>query len=343
MTTPSEPRPQPRILPASGLWAGRLSQVGQTDWFTFPVRGGRSFTVVTQALDETGAPTNAKAMPSLGVWDAFDAVGATAVGSAPDSTAWPPARAGCRSLPSGDDMVRLGIADERGDGRPDYAYQGWVLYADTVYPLRLPASGGPIVIHGMGFRSTDTVQVGGQPALVTSISPNEITAIAPAAASGVTGSVNVEVDDLPIYYASAVISGGISYDSGNGRLAHPGHRAHELRPHRRARALLRHRPRLQSQPRRRRHGHLHRHQRNGHAGLRPLHLHRHRHRRRPRHHQRNRCQQRMVHRHRLAHQQLHSLQNRVLWRNAAHPGLALAHALAGRRSHLHLDNAGPGR
>jgi hypothetical protein len=116
---------------------------------------------------------------------------------------------------SADDVVRLGIADERGDGRPDYAYQGWVLYADTVAPLRLPASGGPIVIHGMGFRPSDTVQVGGRQAVVTSISPNEITAIAPAA-NGTTGSVNVEVDDLPIYDAAAIISGGISYDSGSG-------------------------------------------------------------------------------------------------------------------------------
>ncbi len=68
----------------------------------------------------------------------------------------------------------------------------------------------------MGFRLTDTVQVGGQPAVVTSISPNEITAIAPPAKSGVTGSVDVEVDDLPIYHAASVISGGISYDSGSG-------------------------------------------------------------------------------------------------------------------------------
>ena len=68
----------------------------------------------------------------------------------------------------------------------------------------------------MGFRLADTVLVGGQPALVTSISPNEITAIAPPAASGVTGSVDVEVDDLPIFYAAAVISGGVSYDSGTG-------------------------------------------------------------------------------------------------------------------------------
>ena len=122
----------PRILPASGLWCGRLSQVGQTDWFSFPVRGNRTFTIVTQALDETGAPTESKAMPAIGVWDAFDPVGATAVGAAPASTAWPPAKPGCASAAAGDDIVRIGIADQRGDGRPDYAYNGWVLYADTV-------------------------------------------------------------------------------------------------------------------------------------------------------------------------------------------------------------------
>jgi len=207
---------QPRLLPASGLWAGRLSQVGQTDWFTFPVRGGRSFTVVTLALDETGAPTSAKAMPSLGVWDAFDPVCSKAVGSEAGLNGLATGQSWLQVSVAGDDIVRLAIADERGDGRPDYAYEGWVLYADTVSPQRLPASGGPIVIHGMGFRSTDTVQVGGQQALITSITPNEITAIAPAVASGVTGSVNVEVDDLPVYYASTVISGGISYDAGTG-------------------------------------------------------------------------------------------------------------------------------
>ena len=43
---------QQSALPPSGLWSGRLSQVGQTDWFLFPVRGGRTSTVVTQALNE---------------------------------------------------------------------------------------------------------------------------------------------------------------------------------------------------------------------------------------------------------------------------------------------------
>ncbi|MGD0903827.1 MAG: hypothetical protein ABR924_12890, partial [Terracidiphilus sp.] len=74
---------EPRSLPPSGLWCGRLSQVGQSDWFSFPVRGNRIFTIVTQAVDETGAPTENKAMPAIGIWDAFDPVGATAVGAGP--------------------------------------------------------------------------------------------------------------------------------------------------------------------------------------------------------------------------------------------------------------------
>jgi hypothetical protein len=206
----------PRLMPASGMWYGRLSQVGQTDWFTFPVRGGRTFTVVTQALDETGAATNVKAMPAIGVWDAFDPVGSTAVGAGTGLNGFATGESWLRVSASADDQVRIGIADQRGDGRPDYVYNGWVLYADTAYPTRLPASGGAMVIKGMGFRLADTVLVGGQPALVTSISPNEITAIAPPAADGVTGSVDVEVDDLPIFYAAAVLSGGVSYDSGAG-------------------------------------------------------------------------------------------------------------------------------
>jgi hypothetical protein len=206
----------PRPLPGSGLWCGRLSQVGQTDWFLFPVRAGRTFTLVTQALDERGVPTETKALPSLGVWDGFKPVGAAAVAAAPGLNGWATGETWLRVNSSTDDMVRMAIADKRGDGRPDYSYNGWVLYADTVQPARLPASGGPIVIRGMGFRPSDTVLVGGEAAIVTSISPNEITAIAPGAAAGVTGSVDVEVDDLPIFFAAAIISGGVSYDSGTG-------------------------------------------------------------------------------------------------------------------------------
>ncbi len=208
----SEPRP----MPTTGQWCGRLSQIGQTDWFTFPVRANRIFTVVTQALDESGVPSNSKAMPTIGVWDAFDAADEAPIGAVPGLNGLATGETWLRVASNADDVVRIGVADLRGDGRPDYAYDGWLLYADTVSPAHLPASGGSIVIEGSGFRLADTVLVAGQPALVTSISPNQITAIAPPAATGVTGSVGVEVDDLPTLYATAIIPGGISYDSGAG-------------------------------------------------------------------------------------------------------------------------------
>ena len=206
----------PRMLPPSGLWCGRLSQIGQTDWFNFPVRGKRTFTVVTEALDENGRPSRFKAMPGIGIWDAFAPPGTPPVGATPGLNGNSPGESWLQISTEGDDVVRLGIGDMRGDGRPDYAYNGWVLYADRVEPQRLPASGGPIAIHDTGFHVVDTVLVGGKPAQVTSVSPNEITAIAPPAEPGVTGSVDVEVDDSPVYYAIAVISGGVSYDAATG-------------------------------------------------------------------------------------------------------------------------------
>jgi hypothetical protein len=94
-----------------------------------------------------------------------------------------------------DGDVRLALADQRGDGRPDYLYRGRVLYADTVTPLRIAVNGGPIVIDGVGFRPGNSVTVGGLAAAITSVTPTEITAIAPASAGGVTGNVDVTVMD----------------------------------------------------------------------------------------------------------------------------------------------------
>ena len=73
-------------------------------------------------------------MPAIGVWDAFDPVGATAIGAGPGLNGLATGETWLRVSSIGDDMVRIGIADQRGDGRPDYAYNGWVLYADTVQP-----------------------------------------------------------------------------------------------------------------------------------------------------------------------------------------------------------------
>ena len=207
---------QPAPLPATGNWTGRLAQIGEGDWFTLPVRANRIFTIVAQALDETGTPSAVKAMPAIGVWDGFDPIETAAAGFAPAANGTAPGETWLQVATSGAEIVRLAIADQRGDGRPDYLYRGWVLYADTVSPTRLPSTGGVIVIRGRGFRAGDTVLVGGVTAQVTSILPTEITAAAPAAGIGVTGSQDVTVNDLPSFYASATIPGGLSYDSATG-------------------------------------------------------------------------------------------------------------------------------
>jgi hypothetical protein len=321
----------PRMLPVSGLWSGRLSQVGQSDWFTFSVRGGRTFTVFTEALDESGAPSIKKAMPALGVWDAFDAAGSAAVGFDAAFNGQATGESWLQITTSGDDIVRLGIADERGDGRPDYAYEGRVLYADTVYPQHLAAAGGAIVIHGMGFRSTDSVLVGGQAASVISVSPNEITAIAPA--STVIGSVDVEVDDLPIYQLRRCLRRRAYADERQPALGHD--------PHRRAGGLLRHRSGREPDSGWRSLRHLHREKRNRNLGLRQLDLHGNGHRRRPRHHESDGHRQHLLGRDRLAHQRFQPAGS-FLWWHASRPGRAFVHALAGRRSYDHLDGRGLG-
>jgi hypothetical protein len=207
---------QPLALPASGSWVGRLEQVGQSDWFTFPARANRVFTVVTQALDETGTPIAYKALPAIGVWDGFDPIQTTPALASPADDGIAPGETWLQATTSVSEIIRIAVADQRGDGRPDYLYRGWVLYADTVSPTRLPSTGGPIVIRGRGFRAGDTVLVGGVAASVTSILPTEITAVVPAAGAGVTGSLDVTVNDLPNFSASAMIPGGLSFDSAIG-------------------------------------------------------------------------------------------------------------------------------
>ena len=210
-----EARPDP--LPATGMWTSRLAQIGQSDWFMFPVRGNRIFTIVAQALDPlTGAPSAAKAMPAIGVWDGFNPIETAAAGFTPAQNGTAPGETWLQVATAGNDVVRLGIADQRGDGRPDYLYQGWVLYADTVAPERLPSTGGTIIIRGRGFRSGDTVLVGGVPAQVVEVLPTEITAIVPAAGTGVSGSLDVTVSDRPGFNAIATIPSGVSYDSATG-------------------------------------------------------------------------------------------------------------------------------
>jgi hypothetical protein len=205
----------PAAIPVNGEWLARLSGYGHVSWLRWHMRGGRQLTVEGQAIDETGVETAAKARVVIGAWNGDDAPGTVPEIGTPQPLNAVPAGLTTLSFESANDGdVRIALADQRGDGRPDYLYRGRVLYADTVIPLRIGLAGGPIVIDGMGFRSGNTVTVGGVSAAVTSITPTEITAIAPASAGGAIGNVDVTISD-PITQGRTTIEGssgtGLSY------------------------------------------------------------------------------------------------------------------------------------
>ena len=50
----------PMPLPENGMWVGGVNQIGETEWFEFPVRAGRLFTIVAQPLNESGAASAQK-------------------------------------------------------------------------------------------------------------------------------------------------------------------------------------------------------------------------------------------------------------------------------------------
>lgn len=183
----------PATVPVTGEWTGRMTSYAHAAWFQWWARGGREFTMEAEALDESGNPTGNKAQIVIGAWNGTDAVGTVPVtgivqpfnGNVAGLTTLP-------VLTIADSAVRMGLADLRGDGRPDFAYSGRVLYVDNVTPARLPANGGQMVIRGMGFRSGVIVSVNGIAAPVTSVTPTTIMAIAPAS-GGATGTAVVQV------------------------------------------------------------------------------------------------------------------------------------------------------
>lgn len=179
-------------------------------WLQWRAKANREFTVEAEALDDKGRNTLNKAQLVLGMWNGTDPMTAGPI----TATTQPfnGAVEGLTTLPVltlADSEVRLDVADMRGDGRPDYLYRGRVLYADSVFPAILPKTGGPIVIRGMGFRPDSVITVNGVNAAVTSVSPTEITAIAPPSA-GATGDVPVQVED-PQTLGIAMIADGLSY------------------------------------------------------------------------------------------------------------------------------------
>ena len=208
---------EPAQMAATGWWTGTLCGYGHAAYLGVDVKPGRSFTVEATALDPNGLATTTKAMPVIGLFAPSDAPGSLpSVGVAP--AAFQGLSYGTTVLPGlTGNLSRLivGVADERGDGRPDYAYQGRMFYADNVEPAQVATAGGTVTISGLGFRAGNGVLVNGVPATVTKWSAGTLLVTVPAAGAAHASSgaaVDVEVFDRGTG-ATSTISSALTYSA----------------------------------------------------------------------------------------------------------------------------------
>jgi IPT/TIG domain len=170
---------QPAEIPGAGDWFGSLSAYGDTDYYRLHSRANRSFSFSVTALNENGTPTISKAQPAIGVWQSTDPETAPSV----IQPAFGAMQTGVTRLSVDvnlEDNYKLGIADMRGDGRPDFTYEARVLYADTITPARASVHRSTnITITGFGFTPTTTVRVGANSAPVVSQQAGQLVISAP--------------------------------------------------------------------------------------------------------------------------------------------------------------------
>ncbi len=209
----------PAAADPSGWWTGQICGAGHTSWWSATVKAGRSWTLETTALDDTGAVTVQKAQPVIGVWNSSDPTGTlptlASQGFAMNAMAMGTTQLRMAASAS-DATVRIAVADQFGGGRPDFAYKMRVLYADSVAPAQVGTSGDQIVVTGTGFRGGNRVTVNGVAATVVSWSATQIVAVAPSmVAAGATAgvAVDVAVGDASTGGAT-VVSGALTYVPG---------------------------------------------------------------------------------------------------------------------------------
>ncbi len=142
----------PAPVPSPGDWVGSLSGYGDVGYFLIAAQANRTLSVAVTALDETSAPSESKTEPVVGIWTLGDPEGTAPPAFTPapfNSATFGMSRLDAQVLISNSFII--GIADLRGDGRPDYHYHAHMLYGDSAIPPRLPVSGGATTLQGTGF------------------------------------------------------------------------------------------------------------------------------------------------------------------------------------------------
>ncbi|MGH9523232.1 MAG: hypothetical protein ACRD3E_11950, partial [Terriglobales bacterium] len=199
----------PALLPQGGGWASWISGYGSSDFFSFNVQANRTASIAVTALDERGAPSESKLLPIIGIWELGDESGNPAPASTP--AAFNTSHLAMSRLDAEftvAEAYKVGVADYRGDGRPDYAYQGSVLYSDSIMPARLSLGGGVTTLTGIGFRPGLQVDNGVSSGLVLSQSATQLQISLPSAV--VDGAATVEVTD-PATGSYSQMVGALTY------------------------------------------------------------------------------------------------------------------------------------
>ena len=197
-------------VPPAGEWDGTLSGYGDGDYFVFSATPDRSFAFEVKALDEQNQPTVDKTRPALGLWAAGSTGAPLLYSRAFNSGQTGLTHLSGQILQAGD--YSLGIADERGDGRPDYAYHARLLYLDQVSGRRIPAGAQQVLrITGTCIRREATATIGGVAAPILSTSAEETFIQTPGLGAGIY-TLQVTQGSLSAQALKAITIGTVSSD-----------------------------------------------------------------------------------------------------------------------------------
>ena len=198
----------PAQVPSAGDWVGSLSGYGDVGYFLLAAQANRTLSISVTAMDETGAASESKAEPVVGMWTLGDPWGTPppAFTTSPFNSA----TLGMTQLNAqvfSSNSFTIAISDLRGDGRPDYSYHAHVLYGDSVVPARVPVSGGAITLQGTGFTPELGVSVGNTAVPLMATNVSQIVVSAPAQTDG---EQTVTVSD-PVSGASSVMTDVLTF------------------------------------------------------------------------------------------------------------------------------------
>jgi hypothetical protein len=215
MSGSAQPLPQtastwtaPSAVPVAGDWMATLGDYGDMTYLLLSAQANRTLSVALTALDESGNASVLKAQPVVGMWAASDPAG-----TAPGALTPSPFNQVTYGMTRLDAQVNastnflIGISDLRGDGRPDYLYHAYVLYADSASPARIAVNGSAVTVRGTGFYPGLTAAIGSTAVIPLAVSAGQMILAAPPKGDG---TQNITLSD-PASGGSSTMTNVLTY------------------------------------------------------------------------------------------------------------------------------------